>query len=184
MYELLVFDWDGTLMDSEAKIVACLQAAAADMRLELPDESQARQVIGLGLHEAGIVHCGLSPDSVLIDPAGNVVASDHNRREERKDLLAHAEMLVLGAAAGGADWRLIDHTLVVTLEPCAMCAGAIQQARLGHLVYGAADLKAGACWSLYNIPQDARLNHRVDMTAGVREVECSAMLTRFFEARR
>jgi tRNA(adenine34) deaminase len=93
-------------------------------------------------------------------------------------------MLVLGAAAGGADWRLTDHTLVVTLEPCAMCAGAIQQARLGHLVYGAADLKAGACWSLYNIPQDARLNHRVEMIAGVLAEQSSGLLSGFFAERR
>ena len=103
---------------------------------------------------------------------------------ERKDLLAHAEMLVLGAAAGGADWRLIDHTLVVTLEPCAMCAGAIQQARLGHLVYGAADLKAGACWSLYNIPQDERLNHRCNVVGGVESAASAALLGAFFAARR
>ncbi|NNE96098.1 MAG: nucleoside deaminase [Acidimicrobiales bacterium] len=122
--------------------------------------------------------------AVLVDPSGNVVASDHNRREARADSLAHAEMLVLSAAAGGDGWRLTDHTLVVTLEPCAMCAGAIQQARLGHLVYGAADLKAGACWSLYNIPQDARLNHRVEMTSGVLAELSSGLLGAFFAERR
>ncbi len=137
--------------------------------------SEARQAIGHGDVPIG---------AVLIDPAGHVVASDHNRREQRKDALAHAEMLVLGAAAGADDWRLVDHTLVVTLEPCAMCAGAIQQARLGHLVYGAADLKAGACWSLYNIPQDARLNHRVEMTAGVLAEQSSGLLSEFFAERR
>ena len=87
--------------------------------------------------------------AVLLDPAGEVVASDHNRREERGDPNAHAEMLVLAAGAravGG--WRLTDHTLVVTLEPCVMCAGAVVAARIGWVVYGAADLKAGAVWSL------------------------------------
>jgi tRNA(adenine34) deaminase len=149
-----------------------------------PEQLDAWMDLALDEARQAVEHGDVPIGAVLIDPTGNVVASDHNRREERKDPLAHAEMLVLGAAGGGADWRLIDHTLVVTLEPCAMCAGAIQQARLGHLVYGAADLKAGACWSLYNIPQDARLNHRVEMNAGVRAAECSAMLTRFFEARR
>ena len=142
------------------------------MRLAL---SEARQAI-----EHGDVPIG----AALVDPDGNVVSSDHNRREQRNDALAHAEMLVLGAAAGADDWRLLDHTLVVTLEPCAMCAGAIQQARLGHLVYGAADLKAGACWSLYNIPQDARLNHRVEMTAGVLAEQSSGLLSEFFAERR
>jgi tRNA(adenine34) deaminase len=140
----------------------------------------------LALNEAGRApeHGDVPIGAVLVDGGGTIVASDHNRREQRKDPLAHAEMLVLAAAAGADDWRLTDHTLVVTLEPCTMCAGAVQQARLSHLVYGAADLKAGACWSLYNIPQDARLNHRVEMTAGVQADECSDLLTRFFEARR
>ncbi len=149
-----------------------------------PEQLEAWMELALAEARQALEHDDVPIGAVLVDPAGNVVATGHNRREERKDVLAHAEMLVLAEAAGGDDWRLIDHTLVVTLEPCAMCAGAIQQARIGHLVYGAADLKAGACWSLYNIPQDARLNHRVDMTAGVREAECSALLTEFFESRR
>ena len=148
------------------------------------EQLEAWMELALAEARQALEHDDVPIGAVLVDPAGNVVATGHNRREERKDVLAHAEMLVLAEAAGGDDWRLIDHTLVVTLEPCAMCAGAIQQARIGHLVYGAADLKAGACWSLYNIPQDARLNHRVDMTAGVREAECSALLTEFFESRR
>ena len=140
----------------------------------------------LALDEAALApdHGDVPIGAVLVDPDGAVVASDHNRREELGDATAHAEMLVLSAAAGGDDWRLIDHTLVVTLEPCAMCAGAAQQARLGRIVYGAADLKAGACWSLYNIPQDARLNHRVELTAGVLADECGALLSGFFAERR
>ena len=113
------------------------------------------------------------------------MASDHNRREERSDPTAHAEMLVLARAAEAAgDWRLTGHTMVVTLEPCAMCAMAGVWARLDRIVYGAADPKAGAAWSLYNIPQDARLNHRVSLVAGVREDEAAELLERFFAERR
>lgn len=123
--------------------------------------------------------------AVLIDAAGQVVASNHNRREQLNDPTAHAEMLVLSAAARRAgSWRLTGHTLVVTLEPCVMCAGAAVQARVDRIVYGAADLKAGAAWSLFNIPQDARLNHRCELVAGVGEQECSDLLTGFFSDRR
>ena len=149
-----------------------------------PEQLDAWMELALAEARRAILHGDVPIGAVLVDPSGNVVAADHNRREERKDVLAHAEMLVLGAAAGSDDWRLGDHTLIVTLEPCAMCAGAIQQARLGHLVYGAADLKAGACWSLYNIPQDARLNHRVEMTAGIMADASSSLLSGFFAERR
>jgi tRNA(adenine34) deaminase len=114
-----------------------------------------------------------------------VVGTDHNRREELADPTAHAELVVLSARARElGDWRLDGHTLVVTLEPCVMCAGAAVLARLDRIVYGAADLKAGAAWSLYNIPQDRRLNHRVELIDGVLEEECSAPLTEFFASRR
>ena len=119
--------------------------------------------------------------AVLVDPDGQVAAADHNRREELRDPTAHAEMLVLSAAARRAGtWRLDGHTLVVTLEPCAMCAGAAVAARLERIVYGAPDLKAGAAWSLYNIPQDRRLNHRMELVAGVLEEECASVLADFF----
>ena len=130
-------------------------------------------------------HGDVPVGAVLVDDAGKLVAADHNRREETQDPTAHAEILVLSEAARRAgSWRLDGHTLVVTLEPCAMCAGAAVQARLGRIVYGAADLKAGAAWSLYNIPQDRRLNHRVDLVAGVLEDECAALLTEFFSGLR
>lgn len=119
--------------------------------------------------------------AVLVDENGSQVA-DHNRREELADPTAHAEMLVLSTAARAAgDWRLTGHTLYVTLEPCPMCAGAAVAARLGTLVYGAADPKAGAAWSLYNIPQDVRLNHRTEMRQGILAKEASEILSRFFE---
>ncbi len=119
----------------------------------------------------------------LID--GRVVARRHNERERTGDPTAHAELLVLREAAttlGG--WRLGDATIVVTLEPCPMCAGAMVAARLGRLVFGAADPKAGACGTLYNLCADPRLNHEVVVTGGVRAEECGALLTSFFADRR
>jgi tRNA(adenine34) deaminase len=136
--------------------------------------AQARRAAGHGDVPIG---------AVLVDPDGVVVSEDHNRREQSADPTAHAEILVLRSAATDS-WRLDGHTLVVTLEPCAMCAGAAVLARLARIVYGATDLKAGACWSLYNIPQDERLNHHVELEAGVRESECVRVLDDFFAARR
>ena len=123
--------------------------------------------------------------AVLIDSDGVIVAADHNRREEYGDATAHAEMLVLSARSRElGDWRLTGHTLVVTLEPCAMCAMAAVWARVDAIVYGAADLKAGAAWSLFNIPQDERLNHHIELEAGVLQAECADLLESFFADRR
>jgi len=123
--------------------------------------------------------------AVLLNASGKVVAADHNRREERGDATAHAEMLVLSTASQAlSDWRLTGHTLVVTLEPCAMCAMAAVWARVERIVYGAADSKAGAAWSLFNIPQDERLNHRCELLTGIREDESKKLLEQFFAARR
>jgi len=120
--------------------------------------------------------------AVLVDRNGSQVAADHNRREELADPIAHAEILVMSAAARAVgDWRMTGHTLYVTLEPCPMCAGAAVAARLGALVYGASDPKAGAAWSLYNIPQDVRLNHRTEMRQGILAKEAAEMLSGFFE---
>jgi len=131
--------------------------------------------------DAGDVPVG----AVLLDDTGAVVSVDRNRREELADPTAHAEMLVISQRARElGDWRLIGHTLVVTLEPCAMCAGAAVWARLERIVYGAPDPKAGAAWSLYNIPQDRRLNHRVELTEGVLAEESETLLRDFFALRR
>ena len=131
--------------------------------------------------EAGDVPVG----AVLIDPGGEIVARDRNRREEVSDPTAHAEILVLSARARSiGEWRLTGHTLVVTLEPCPMCAGAAVLARLDRLVYGAADPRAGAAWSLYNIPQDRRLNHRVELIEGVLADRCGRLLEDFFQGKR
>ena len=118
-------------------------------------------------------------------PSGEIVARAHNERERSGDPSAHAEVLALRDAARtvGA-WRLDAHALVVTLEPCPMCAGAVWAARLPLLVYGAADPKAGAAGSLYNFAADPRLNHTTEIQAGVRAAECGALLTDFFAGRR
>ena len=123
--------------------------------------------------------------AVLLDPEGTLVDADHNRPRQMKDATAHAELLLLSRVARDrSQGRLEGHTLVVTLEPCAMCAGAAVLARLERIVYGAPDLKAGACWSLYNIPQDRRLNHHIDLVAGVLEADCAEVLSGFFAERR
>ena len=114
-----------------------------------------------------------------------VVAARHNERERRHDPTAHAEILALRDAASAlGTWRLDEVTLVVTLEPCPMCAGALVAARVGRLVYGAADPKAGACGSLYQICGDPRLNHELPVTAGVLADEAGLLLSRFFADRR
>ncbi len=123
--------------------------------------------------------------AVLLNRAGDIVAAAHNRREVDSDATAHAEMIAISIASRArGDWRLDGHTLVVTLEPCAMCAMAAVWARLERIVFGATDLKTGAAWSLYNIPQDERLNHRIDLVSGVLQDECAALLTEFFADRR
>jgi len=116
---------------------------------------------------------------------GQVVSRRHNERELRQDPTAHAEILALRDAAGAlGTWRLHDVTLVVTLEPCTMCAGALVAARARRLVFGAADPKAGACGSLYQLCTDPRLNHELAVTGGVLAPECGAVLEEFFTARR
>jgi tRNA(adenine34) deaminase len=116
---------------------------------------------------------------------GQLVAQDHNRREASGDPTAHAELLVLREAARAlGEWRLGNVTLVVTLEPCPMCAGALVAARVRRLVYGAADPKAGACGSLYNLCVDPRLNHEVEVVPGLMADRCSLVLEEFFSARR
>jgi len=132
-------------------------------------------------HRHGDVPIG----AVLVDPSGTIVASDHNRREELGDATAHAEMLVISKASRDlGSWHLEGHTLAVTVEPCAMCAMAAVWSRLDRIVYGAPDLKAGACWSQFNIPQDERLNHRIELVAGVLSHEATALLDDFFTQRR
>ncbi len=123
--------------------------------------------------------------AVVLDPSGEPLATAGNDREAAADPTAHAEVLALRAAASALGrWRLDGCTLVVTLEPCTMCAGAAVQARVARVVYGAADEKAGAAGSLWDVLRDRRLNHRPEVIAGVLAAECAAPLRRFFAARR
>lgn len=122
--------------------------------------------------------------AVLLDPNGRPVASAGNRRERDRDPTSHAELLVLRAAAHRQqDWRLLGYTLVVTLEPCTMCAGALVLARIERLVFGAYDPKAGAVTSVFDVVRDPRLNHRVDVVGGILAADCGRLLSDFFARR-
>ena len=128
---------------------------------------------------------GEVPVGAVVVKDGQVKGRGRNRREADQDPLAHAELLAIREAAKEVGfWRLDDCDLYVTLEPCPMCAGALVNARVRRLVYGARDPKAGAVESLFRIPTDPRLNHRVAVEAGVREAECGAVLTEFFRGLR
>ncbi len=123
--------------------------------------------------------------AVVLAPDGAAVGQGHNRREADADPTAHAEVVALRAAARSrGTWRLDGCTLVVTLEPCTMCAGAAVLARVSRLVFGAFDPKAGAVGSLWDVVRDPRLNHQPEVVAGVMAAECSALLSRFFVERR
>ncbi|MFZ1488934.1 MAG: tRNA adenosine(34) deaminase TadA, partial [Ilumatobacteraceae bacterium] len=125
------------------------------------------------------------PVGAVVLHSGQVIAARHNERELRADPTAHAELLALrDAAAAIGRWRLDDCTLVVTLEPCVMCAGALVNARIGRLVYGTPDPKAGATASLYNVSADPRLNHNFAVVDGLLAGECAAVLEAFFAERR
>jgi tRNA(adenine34) deaminase len=128
---------------------------------------------------------GEVPVGAVVVHDGRILGRGHNQRETLQDPTAHAEIIALTAAASAiGSWRLDDCTIYVTLEPCPMCAGAIVLARLPRLVYGPDDPKAGACRSLYSIPTDSRLNHRVDVTAGVLADDGAALLREFFARQR
>jgi tRNA(adenine34) deaminase len=128
---------------------------------------------------------GEVPVGAVVIAGGRVVARRHNEREARHDPTAHAELLALrDAAAVLGRWRLNDATVVVTLEPCPMCAGALVAARVGGVVFGASDPRAGACGSLYNLCADPRMNHEVAVTPGVMADEAARLLEQFFSERR
>ena len=136
---------------------------------------------------AAAVEWGDTPiGAVVLGPDGAVLAEAANEREKRGDPTAHAEVLALWAAAAvhGDGWRLGACTLVVTLEPCTMCAGASVLARVAHVVYAADDPKAGAAGSLWDVVRDRRLNHRPEVTGGVRAAESATLLRAFFRSSR
>lgn len=148
--------------------------------LEEPEADRAFMEIALDEARAAAAE-GEVPVGAVIVRSGLLVARAHNQRERTGNALAHAEMLALGAASRAtAGWRLDGCTLYVTLEPCAMCAGALVQSRIDRLVYGAADPKAGFCGSLGDLVRDRRLNHRLEVRAGVLAEESSALLRAFF----
>jgi tRNA(adenine34) deaminase len=153
-------EMSGPMSDADAMRAALAQANAAAMHDDVP--------IG-----------------AVVVRDGQVIAARHNERELTGDPTAHAEVLALrDAAEVVGHWRLLDCTLYVTLEPCVMCAGALVNSRIGRVVYGATDPKAGAVDSLYRVCADERLNHRPPVTAGVLADECGALLKAFFAARR
>jgi tRNA(adenine34) deaminase len=131
--------------------------------------------------QAGDVPVG----AVVVGPTGDVLGEGHNVREACVDPTGHAEIVAIREAARAlGSWRLIDCTLVVTLEPCVMCAGAMVLARLPVCVFGTWDPKAGGCGSVWDVARDPRANHRVEVVGGVRQEECARLLLDFFAARR
>lgn len=154
----------------------------------LPPEAMLSDLMSVALDEAraALAHDDVPVGAVIARIAdGLVVASAHNEKELRGDPTAHAEVLALQAASqviGG--WRLGGHALVSTIEPCPMCAGAALAARVDVIVFGAADPRAGAAGSLYNLAADPRLNHEIPVVPGVHAEACAALVEQFFAARR
>jgi tRNA(adenine34) deaminase len=135
--------------------------------------------------DPGLLRSEVPVGAVIVGPGGDVLARAHNQRERDADPTAHAEILAIRAAARALrSWRLEGCTLAVTLEPCPMCAGAVVAARISRVVYGAADPKAGAAGSLWDIPRDRRLNHRAEVIGGVLAEESAVLLRDFFARRR
>ena len=154
--------------------------------MDTPTVAVDDEFMALALAEAErCLEHGDVPVGAVVARGGAVVGAGRNERERRQDPTAHAEILALRAAAEAAgSWRVLDATLYVTLEPCAMCAGAIVLARVPRIVYGAIDPKAGAAGSVLDVLAEPRLNHRPDVASGVRAEESAALLRAFFAGRR
>ena len=135
----------------------------------------------IALAQASLASNDVPVGALVIDPSGKIIASGTNEREANSDPTAHAEIVAMRKAATNG-WRLDNHTLVVTLEPCAMCAGAIAQARISKVIFGAWDEKAGAAGSVWDVLRDPRAIHRVEVESGVLEKECAALLSDFFRS--
>lgn len=151
--------------------------------MAVPTSQERKAQMELALVEARA--CAHSDDvpvgAVILDEAGAVIATGRNTKERDEDPLGHAEVMAIRAAAEKlGSWRLSDCTLVVTLEPCVMCAGAILAARIPTVVYGAWDEKAGAAGSVFDLLRDRRLNHQVEVISGVLAEDCGQLLTEFF----
>jgi tRNA(adenine34) deaminase len=146
------------------------------------DIAMMKRAIELGRKAASI---GEVPVGAVVYRGSQILAEGYNIREAAADPTGHAELIAMSLAGKKlGDWRLTDCSLAVTLEPCPMCAGAMVNARLGRVIYGAADPKAGACHTLYHIPTDSRLNHRVEIVSGVMAEQCAQLLKDFFQQRR
>ena len=139
----------------------------------------------IALAKDAAAHNDVPVGALVVNDQGEVLGTGHNLREESNDPSAHAEIVAMrNAAAKISNWRMDDLTMIVTLEPCAMCAGAISQSRFKRLVFGAWDEKAGAVGSVWDVIRDQRSLNKVEVVSGVLEKECSAMLTNFFEEKR
>jgi tRNA(adenine34) deaminase len=148
--------------------------------MRMNPEAWMREALALAAEAAAAGEVPIG--AVVVDAGGNVIGRGRNTREGADDPLGHAELHAIAEAAKAVgDWRLVGTTMVVTLEPCAMCAGAIVNARIDRLIFGARDPKAGFCGTLGNIVQDERLNHRVELTGGFMEAESAALLQEFFQ---
>lgn len=156
-------------------------------RIETPTTTKHGLWMDLALDQARLAleSADVPIGAVVLGPDGGVLGLGRNEREASGDPTAHAEVLAIReAAAALGEWRLADCTLVVTLEPCAMCAGAIVLARIPRVVFGAWDEKAGAAGSVFDVLRERRLNHWVEVFAGVREADCAALLREFFAGHR
>lgn len=177
--------------DDRFEFLSDLEHLTQRLTLDLPG-SDPRHPFHLAHMEMALEEAGIALDAdevpvgaVIVHWRRGVIARAHNQREQLKDPTAHAEMIAITQAAEAlGSWRLDDCCLYVTLEPCPMCAGAIVQARLPQVVYGATDPKGGACHTLYQIASDARLNHRAVILGGVMADRCGAILTDFFVSKR
>jgi tRNA(adenine34) deaminase len=159
--------------------------AAAAPPPAAPADDERWMRLALAEARATLDHDDVPVGAVLVGADGALLGSGQNRREQRADPTAHAELEALRAAARSlGSWRLDGATLVVTLEPCAMCAGALVQARVARLVFGCDDPRAGAVTSLWDLVRDPRLPHRVEVRRGVLADECAALLGSFFRRRR
>ena len=139
----------------------------------------------IALAKDAAAHNDVPVGALVVNEQGEVLGTGHNLREESNDPSAHAEIVAMrNAAAKISNWRMDDLTMIVTLEPCAMCAGAISQSRFKRLVFGAWDEKAGAVGSVWDVIRDQRSLNKVEVVSGVLEKECSATLTNFFEEKR
>ncbi len=172
--------FDKAGVESELSLSRIEDALAAEM--VLPDQQFMKRALDLAVqaYEQDEV-----PVGAIVVHEGRVIGAGWNQRESLKDPTAHAEMIAITQAAATLEsWRLEQCTLYATLEPCPMCAGAILQARIPRVVYGASDSKGGAVDSLYELLRDSRLNHRSDVSAGVMARDCGAILTAFFQEKR